>query len=294
MSLADTLVSAGEFFLIITAELVLLFVVVSLFVGVLQVYVSPRTMQRVLGKTGSVAGSMFGAAFGALTPFCSCSTIPITLGFLKSGVAFSSSMSFLFASPLLNPIILAMMLVIFGPIITVVYAVIMFVFAVGIGLILERAGYRKYLKPVAVEGGIDQAGTKFQQIVNFAITIFRQMLPYLLLGAGIGAFIYGFLPSDWVLAATGPENIFAIPIAALIGIPLYIRAETILPIAAVFLEKGMGIGTVAALLIGGAGMSIPEITMLSAIFEKKLVGVFVIMIFASAVLTGCILQIITW
>ena len=272
MSLADTLVSAGEFFLIITAELVLLFVVVSLFVGVLQVYVSPRTMQRVLGKTGSVAGSMFGAAFGALTPFCSCSTIPITL----------------FASPLLNPIILAMMLVIFGPIITVVYAVIMFVFAVGIGLILERAGYRKYLKPVAVEGGIDQAGTKFQQIVNFAITIFRQMLPYLLLGAGIGAFIYGFLPSDWVLAAAGPENIFAIPIAALIGIPLYIRAETILPIAAVFLEKGMGIGTVAALLIGGAGMSIPEITMLSAIFEKKLVGVFVIMIFA------CILQIITW
>ena len=120
------------------------------------------------------------------------------------------------------------------------------------------------------------------------------MLPYLLLGAGIGAFIYGFLPSDWVLAAAGPENIFAIPIAALIGIPLYIRAETILPIAAVFLEKGMGIGTVAALLIGGAGMSIPEITMLSAIFEKKLVGVFVIMIFASAVLTGCILQIITW
>ena len=294
MSLADTLVSAGEYFLIITAELVLLFVVVSLFVGVLQVYVSPRTMQRVLGNTGSVAGSMFGAAFGALTPFCSCSTIPITLGFLKSGVAFSSSMSFLFASPLLNPIILAMMLVIFGPIITVVYAVIMFVFAVGIGLILERARYRKYLKPVAVEGGIDQAGTKFQQIVNFALTIFRQMLPYLLLGAGIGAFIYGFLPSDWVLAAAGPENIFAIPIAALIGIPLYIRAETILPIAAVFLEKGMGTGTVAALLIGGAGMSIPEITMLSAIFEKKLVGVFVIMIFASAVLTGCILQIITW
>ena len=162
MSLADTLVSAGEYFLIITAELVLLFVVVSLFVGVLQVYVSPRTMQRVLGKTGSVAGSMFGAAFGALTPFCSCSTIPITLGFLKSGVAFSSSMSFLFASPLLNPIILAMMLVIFGPIITVVYAVIMFVFAVGIGLILERAGYRKYLKSVAVEGGIDHAGTTFQ------------------------------------------------------------------------------------------------------------------------------------
>ncbi|MCZ9312463.1 MAG: permease [Methanocorpusculum sp.] len=294
MSLADTLISTGEYFLFITAELVILFVVVSLLVGVLQVYVSPGKMQRILGKTGSIAGSMFGAAFGALTPFCSCSTIPITLGLLKSGVTFSSSMSFLFASPLLNPIILAMMLFIFGPIITAIYAVTMFVFAVVIGLILDRAGYQKYLKPVAIEGEINHSGTKFQQIVNFALTIFRQMLPYLLLGAGIGAFIYGFLPTDWVLAAAGPENFFAIPVAALIGIPLYIRAETILPIAAVLFEKGMNMGAIAALLIGGAGMSIPEITMLSAIFEKKLVAVFVIMIFVAAVSTGCILQMITW
>ncbi len=293
MNLSDTLFSVGSYFLVITAELLVLFLIVSLLVGILHVYVSREKMQRILGKTGSVTGSVLGAAFGALTPFCSCSTIPITLGLLKSGVSFSSSMSFLFASPLLNPVILAMMLVIFGPGVTVVYAILMFIFSVGLGLTLDRAGYRKYLRAVAVEGEIVSSGTKGQQIVSFAVTIFRQMLPYLLIGAGIGAFIYGFLPADWVLSVAGPDNLFAIPIAALIGIPLYIRAETILPIAAVLLEKGMGAGAAAALLIGGAGMSIPEITMLSAIFEKRLVAVFVTAIFAAAVLTGCTLQLLS-
>lgn len=293
MSLTETLFSVGQYFLIISLELLALFLIVSLLVGVLNVYVSKERMQKVLGRTGTVSGSILGAGFGALTPFCSCSTIPITLGMLKSGVAFSSSMSFLFASPLLNPVILAMMLVIFGPVITVVYAVFMFIFAVFIGLYLEKAGYKKYLKRVAISGEMENpSGTKLSQVIAFAVSIFKQMVPYLLLGAAIGAFIYGFLPSDWVLAVAGPENLFAIPIAAVIGIPLYIRAETILPIGAVLLEKGMGAGTVAALLIGGAGMSIPEITMLSAIFEKRLVITFVALIFLAAVLTGIVLQLI--
>ena len=292
MSFLETLLAAGQYFLIIALELTALFIVVCLIVGALNVYVPKEKMQKVLGSSGSVRGSVIGAAFGAITPFCSCSTIPVTLGFLKSGVAFSSAMSFLFASPLLNPVILAMMLVIFGPQITVVYAVLMFTAAVVIGLVLERLGFKKYIKPVAVEGMTEATGSKRKRIIMFAWTTFRQMIPYLLLGAAIGAFIYGFLPADWILAAAGPENLFAIPAAAVIGIPLYIRAETILPISAALLSKGMGVGTVAALLIGGAGMSIPEITMLSAIFKKQFVLVFVAAIFIAAVSTGVIVQLI--
>jgi len=292
MSFLETLLAAGQYFLIITLELTALFIIVCLIVGALNVYVPKERMQKVLGSSGSVRGSVIGAAFGAITPFCSCSTIPVTLGFLKSGVAFSSAMSFLFASPLLNPVILAMMLVIFGPQITVVYAVLMFTAAVVIGLVLERLGFKKYIKPVAVEGMTEATGSKRKRIIMFAWTTFRQMIPYLLLGAAIGAFIYGFLPADWILAAAGPENLFAIPAAAVIGIPLYIRAETILPISAALLSKGMGVGTVAALLIGGAGMSIPEITMLSAIFKKQFVLVFVAAIFIAAVSTGVIVQLI--
>ncbi|HJJ51479.1 MAG TPA: permease [Methanocorpusculum sp.] len=292
MSFWETLVISGQYFLIISLELAALFIIVSLIVGVLNVFVPKERMQKILGHSGSVRGSLIGAVFGAITPFCSCSTIPVTLGFLKSGVAFSSAMSFLFASPLLNPVILMMMLVIFGPQVTVIYAIITFSAAVLIGLTLDRLGFKKYVKPVAVEGMTEETGTKLQRVVGFAWTTFKKMLPYLLLGAAIGAFIYGFLPSDWVLTVAGPNNLFAIPIAALIGIPLYIRAETILPIGAALIGKGMGLGSVAALLIGGAGMSIPEITMLTAIFKKQLVIVFVATIFITAVITGVIVQMI--
>lgn len=106
----------------------------------------------------------------------------------------------------------------------------------------------------------------------------------------IKSLIHGFLPADWVMAVAGPEKIFAIPIAALAGIPLYIRAETILPIGAALLGKGMGIGSVVSLLIGGAGLSLPEIIMLSAMFKKKLLWVFIILIFTAAVLTGLVMQ----
>ena len=292
MSFSDTLLTVLREFLTITAELAVLFILVSLLVGVLSVYVSKERIQRVLGTKRSFLGSILGAFFGALTPLCSCSTIPITLGLLNSGVAFSSAMSFLFASPLLNPVILSMMLVLFGPQITAVYAVIMFAAAVVIGLVLEKAGFAKYLKPVVVEGLVEDTGTKLERIIRYAVRIFKQMFPYLLIGAAIGALIHGFLPADFVMAVAGPDNLLAIPIAALIGIPLYIRAETILPIGAALIAKGMGVGSVVALLIGGAGLSIPEVMMLSAMFKKKLLWTFICLIFLAAVLTGILMQVL--
>lgn len=292
MAFTDMLLTTLKEFVTISFELALLFVLVSLLVGVLSVYVSKEWIQRVLGTKRSFLGSILGAFFGALTPFCSCSTIPITLGLLNSGVAFSSAMSFLFASPLLNPVIISMMLVLFGPQITVVYAVIMFAASVITGLVLEKAGFSRYLKSVVVEGLVEETGTKAERIIRYAVRIFKQMFPYLLLGAAIGALIHGFLPADFVLMVAGPDNLFAIPLAALIGIPLYIRAETILPIGAALIAKGMGLGSVVALLIGGAGLSIPEITMLSAMFQKKLLWVFIAVIFCAAVLTGVIMQVL--
>ena len=292
MSFTDSLLITLKEFVTISLELAVLFVVVSILVGILSVYVSKERIQRVLGTKRSFLGSILGAVFGALTPFCSCSTIPITLGLLNSGVAFSSAMSFLFASPLLNPVILTMMAVLFGPKITVIYAVIMFVLAVTAGLILEKAGFSRYLKDVVVEGLVDETGPKFRRVVQYAGKIFKQMFPYLLLGALIGSVIHGFLPAEWVMAVAGPENLFAVPLAALIGILLYIRAETILPIGAALIAKGMGVGSVVSLLIGGAGLSLPEVIMLSAMFKKKLLLAFILLVFAVAVLTGLTMQII--
>jgi uncharacterized membrane protein YraQ (UPF0718 family) len=128
--------------------------------------------------------------------------------------------------------------------------------------------------------------------LGFSFGLFRQVLPYLLLGAAIGAFIYGFVPEDLIVLLAGPQNPLAIPVAAVIGIPMYIRAETIIPISAVLLEKGMGMGAVMALIIGGAGASIPEVTLLASIFKRRLVAAFVMIVLCVAIGTGVVLQLL--
>lgn len=301
MDLLATLATAGQFFVVIAGELILLFVGITFLVGLLQAYIPEERIRSVLAGRRQGVGNVIGAGFGALTPFCSCSTIPILLGLLEVGIPFGVCMSFLLASPLLNPIIISLLVALIGVVPTAVYAAVTFTAAVGIGWLLGRLGYGRYVKDVMVEGRPEPCdcavavshGTRIRSAFSFAVSLFRQVLPYLLLGAGIGAFIYGFIPEGLIVSLAGPDNPLAIPVAAVIGVPMYIRAETIIPISAVLLEKGMGIGAVMALIIGGAGASIPEVTLLAAIFERRLVAAFVVTILTVAVLAGVVFQVLS-
>jgi len=301
MDLLATLATAGQFFVVIAGELILLFVGITFLVGLLQAYIPEERIRSVLAGRRQGVGNVIGAGFGALTPFCSCSTIPILLGLLEVGIPFGVCMSFLLASPLLNPIIISLLVALIGVVPTAVYAAVTFTAAVGIGWLLGRLGYGRYVKDVMVEGRPEPCdcavavshGTRIRSAFSFAVSLFRQVLPYLLLGAGIGAFIYGFIPEGLIVSLAGPNNPLAIPVAAVIGVPMYIRAETIIPISAVLLEKGMGIGAVMALIIGGAGASIPEVTLLAAIFERRLVAAFVVTILTVAVLAGVVFQVLS-
>jgi uncharacterized membrane protein YraQ (UPF0718 family) len=301
MDLLATLATAGQFFVVIAGELILLFVGITFLVGLLQAYIPEERIRSVLAGRRQGVGNVIGAGFGALTPFCSCSTIPILLGLLEVGIPFGVCMSFLLASPLLNPIIISLLVALIGVVPTAVYAAVTFTAAAGIGWLLGRLGYGRYVKDVMVEGRPEPCdcavavshGTRIRSAFSFAVSLFRQVLPYLLLGAGIGAFIYGFIPEGLIVSLAGPNNPLAIPVAAVIGVPMYIRAETIIPISAVLLEKGMGIGAVMALIIGGAGASIPEVTLLAAIFERRLVAAFVVTILTVAVLAGVVFQVLS-
>jgi hypothetical protein len=298
MDLPSTLITAGQFFVVIAGELILLFVGITFLVGLLQAYIPEERIRGVLAGRRQGVGNVLGATFGALTPFCSCSTIPILIGLLDVGIPFGVCMSFLFASPLLNPVILSLLVALIGVVPTAVYATVTFTAAVGIGWLLGRLGYERYVKDVVVEGRPEPCscgashGTRIRGAFSFAVSLFRQVFPYLLLGAGIGAFIYGFVPGDLIVSLAGPDNPLAIPVAAIIGVPMYIRAETLIPVSAVLLDKGMGIGAVMALIIGGAGASIPEVTLLAAIFERRLVAAFVATILTVAVLAGVIFQVL--
>lgn len=297
----ENLLSVGGAFLYLFGELFALFIAISFLVALLQIWVSKDRIKRLLTRPHKVENAILGALLGSVTPFCSCSTIPVLVGLFKSGAPFSGAISFLMTSPILNPAIIALLLVFFGPLPTVVYALITFVFAICVGLLLDKLGFSRYVKNVNVSGGCGceditwekLEGTFWQKqwqackyAVKDAIGLFKGVIGWLLLGAGIGAFIYGFVPTELLENFAGADNLWAIPLAAVIGIPMYIRVETMIPIAGILMDKGVSAGIVIALILGGAGASIPEVSLLNSIFKKQMVVTFVLCIFLVAVGTG--------
>lgn len=290
----NSLIVTLEYFVFITFELIALFMLISVAVEIILMYIPQKKIKKWPSGRG-ILGNVMAAGFGALTPFCACSTIPMTVGFLNAGVPFGSTMSFLIASPLLNPIIIGMLGAMVGVKAMITYFILAFIASVLFGFVLEKAGMQKYVKNVRLKGGTDEPGEnkrawplkrKLKEAFSGAWGSLRPIMGYLLIGVALGAGIYGYMPQDFVLKIAGPDNIFAIPVAAVLGIPLYIRAETAIPIGVALMSKGMGIGTVIALIIGGAGMAIPEMTMLASIFRKKLVAAIIAAIFLTAVISG--------
>jgi len=300
----NTLIDTLRYFVLITIELIALFVFISALVEIILMYVPEEKIRRRLSGAG-VFGNIVAAGFGALTPFCACSTIPMTVGFLNAGVPFGSTMSFLIASPLLNPIILGMLGAMVGIKAMVAYFVIGFLCSILFGFLLEKIGAQKYvknvrLKPASCCAGshevVDKHSLPFPSKLKVAFAgawdSLRPIMGYLLVGVALGAGIYGYMPQDFVMKIAGPDNPFAIPVAAVLGIPLYIRAETAIPIGLALMGKGMSIGAVISLIIGGAGMAIPEMTMLASIFKKQLVAMIVLVIFLTAVVSGYLFNIL--
>ncbi len=360
----NNFMTAGKFFVVIAGELIAIFVAVSFLIGVLMEYLPPSRIREFLSNRFTWVQYFLGAGLGAATPFCSCSTVPITAGLLQGGVPFGPTMAFLFSSPVLNPVIIALLLSLLGYKVTAVYVFITFVGSMLTSALLSRLGMERQVKPLVnfragccAEDPIkDAASSKIQpapaaccptesfQPLDFvtlptqqascncgsgdaketeqksaqasccsakittegrtagpaqvpfkkkmkraslsAVGTFKGVFWYLLLGAGIGSFIYGFFPQDLVIRLAGPGNPWSIPIAAAIGVPMYIRAETVIPISAALVGKGMGVGTVLALIIGGAGASIPEMILLGSMFKKRLILAFALNVFLIAITAG--------
>ena len=302
MFTTETLLHAGKTFLMLFGELFGLFIGISFVVALLQIYISQDRIKRILTTPKKGLNSVLGALLGAVTPFCSCSTIPVLVGLFKSGAPFCGAISFLLTSPILNPAIITLMLAFFGVKATIIYAVFTLAFAVIMGLILDKAGFEKYVKNVTVKGGHQDnicwenlQGTFWQkqwQAIKLALKdsfgLFKGVFGFLLLGAGIGAFIYEFVPTDLLANFAGANSLWAVPLAAIVGIPMYIRTETMIPIASILIAKGVAPGVMISLILGGAGASIPEVSLLNSIFKKKMVITFVLCIFAVATITGYI------
>ena len=297
-SLADT----AHWFLLTTAELVVLFLALSFLVGLLQAWLPEKKVRSMFERHRPVTGYLLGAALGAVTPFCTYSTIPVLAGLLRSGAPFGPTMAFLFASPLLDPVVLGVLVFLIGVEGTVVYATLAFSSSVLMGALFSRLGLEKDVKPLVVgtagacaggealvcetPGSVE--GPVWRRAWADAWVFFVGALPYLLVGTAAGAAIYGLVPTAWVVALVGPGQPFAIPLAAALGVPMYVNAETFFPISAALLEKGVGVGAVVAFVITSMGASVPEVVLLGGLFRWRLVAALVASVFVVAVGGGAL------
>ncbi len=283
-------------FAFLAVELTLLFLIISYFVGVLQLYISPAKIKSMLSSRNG-KGYVITGFLGAITPFCSCSTIPFLKGLLRARAGFGTMMVFLFASPLLNPIIIGLFAATFGFKVTAFYFVMAMGVSIVAGYILEKLNFERFVKDDAYHQeestgcGNSCKGKQppihpLRKVWQSTWKDFKKVLPFLMAGIAIGSLIYGFLPADYIANVASENNPLAIPVAAVIGIPLYIRAEAVIPLSAALAAKGMGLGAVMALIIGSAGASLTEVILLKSIFKTPMIVAFVTVIITMAVMAG--------
>jgi len=276
-------------------ELAGLFIGISTIITLIFMYINQDKLKNWMSGKG-IWGNIMGVIFGAVTPFCACSTVPMTLGFLQAGVPFGTVMSFLISSPLMDPLVFILLGTFMGWKVAVGFLVLTSFFAVIFGVIFDKMGWSNQVKNVLIkqngheeneempEGFINRLKISFIK----AWEDFKAVFIYMVIGVAIGSAIYGYLPEDLLAKVAGPDNPFAVFVVAIIGMPLYIRVESAIPIGLALMDKGASIGAVIALIISGAGIAIPELTMLASIFKKKIIIAFIVIVFISAVLSGLI------
>lgn len=280
-------------FLYIAVELAVLFTAISLLINLMQGLIPYDKMEKLLFSKNPVVGALFAVLFAFITPFCSCSTIPIVVNMLNNKMRFGIVMIFLFASPVLDPTILSLMAVALGWKTALVYTLVTTIFSILIGFLLEALGFENAVKKVIVTGYQAQQN-KFDVKLAWQETkqLLKTVYPYLLIGAAIGSVIHGAVPTEWITAYLGGDNWWLVPVAALIGIPLYIRLSSMIPVSYILMAKGMALGPVMALMISSAGASLPEVALLQSIFHKRLVAAFVGSVFSMATLSGFLFYLI--
>ncbi len=297
--MSNELAEAAEFFIVVFFELALLFIIISFVVSLIHRKLPTEKVKQILSGN---RGYGIAIALGSVTPFCSCSTLPMTIGLIQARAAFGPIMAFLFTSPLLNPFIVGLFWVSFGAEITLVYAAFVVILAATSGYLLEKLKFERFIREDILKPACASIESKKYESNNITssskinthrfallrdtIKQFVSFAPYMAIGVGVGAVLHGYVPTDAFASLAGQNVWWLIPAAAVIGVFLYVRASTMVPIALSLAAKGMSMGAIMSLTIAGAGASLPEMIMMKRMFHWQLITAFVVTVFSTAVLTG--------
>ncbi len=282
MPRGDKLSGALNFFIYDTVKIIFLLTVIIFAVTLLRSYFSTEKVREYLSKKHEFTGNVLAALFGIITPFCSCSAIPLFLGFLQARIPLGVTFSYLISAPLNNEIAIAMLFTMFGWKVTVLYIGFGLLVAIIGGIVIGRMGLEKeiLIEVKRVDGEIKAQSQKIafdvriKEAAEYTKDILHKIWLYILVGVGAGAFIHGYVPTEFVASIAGADNIFAVPIATLLGVPMYSNAAGVMPLIEVLTAKGMLMGTALSFMMAVTALSLPEAMILKRVMSMKLIGIF--------------------
>jgi uncharacterized membrane protein YraQ (UPF0718 family) len=281
------------FFLFDLPKVMLLLIGVVTAVSFLRSFVSPDRVRRTLAGRNVVVGATAAAGFGVITPFCSCSAVPLFIGFVEAGVPLGVTFAFLIASPMVNEVALVLLWGLFGPTIAIAYLVAGLTVAIGAGLLIGRLHLERYVEPYVYQvhsGAPIELRLTMEQRVRDAWGSSRQLVrriaPWVVIGIALGSLIHGYAPMDLVAQIGGRSNPLAVPLVIMLGIPLYANAAGTIPIVEALLGKGLPIGTVLAFMMAVTALSLPELLILRRVMRRELIGTFVIVVAGGILAVG--------
>lgn len=297
---------AVNFFFYDTTKILILLFLISVFMGIVNAYFPIDRLRNFL-TTRKLYGFQyfFAALFGAITPFCSCSSIPLFIGFVKGGIPLGVTFAFLITSPLVNEVAVAMFLGAFGVKATLIYAVSGILLGTIGGFILEKFKLEKYLSPwvkqIQAQSEAETAEWEAQHIsfmkrvptiIKDAWGIVYGVLIYVIIGIGIGAAMHGFVPEGFFETYLSADNWYSVPIAVIFAVPMYANAAGIVPVIQVFVAKGVPLGTAIAFMMAVVGLSLPEATLLKKVMTWRLIGIFFGVVTLFIILSGYLFNMI--
>lgn len=271
-----------NFFIYDTIKIWFLLITIIFVVSYLRTHFNTEYVRAYLQGKSLIFGNVLAALFGIITPFCSCSAVPLFLGFIQARIPTGVTFSFLISSPMNNEIAIALLFGIFGWKVTVIYIGFGLLVAVVGGYIIGKMNMEKYIlldvKPMDGELEMIQIKMTFKQRVteawDYSKDIFTKIWIYVLIGVGIGAFIHGYIPAEFIASWAGAGNPFAVPIAVLMGIPMYSNAAGVMPLVEVLTSKGMMLGTALSFMMAVTALSLPEAMILKRIIHIRLIAIF--------------------
>jgi uncharacterized membrane protein YraQ (UPF0718 family) len=293
LSNTSHLAAALNFFIYDTVKIFFLLSVIIFAVAIIRSFFPPERTKKILGKFPELVGNIMAALLGIVTPFCSCSAVPLFIGFIEAGVPLGVTFSFLVSSPMVNEVALIMLWGLFGWKVALIYISSGLVIAIISGIVIGRLKLEKFVEDYVYQIQMAESEIpnpswpeRLRYAKSYVLEILQKVWPYVIVGIALGGLMHGYAPQDLLTKIAGRTNPVAVPIAVLIGVPLYSNAAGVIPIVKVLMDKGMAIGTALAFMMAVTALSLPEGIILRKVLKPRLLVIFFSVVAVGIMITG--------